>query len=147
MPAPYSMDLRTRAFQDLQSGMRPAAVAQKYSVSLRTVFDWRTLWRTTGQLVPRRRIRPGRKRKLEIHRERILDLLDQKTDLTLQELRTQLQLPCGIQTLYEALLRWGRRFKKEHTCRGTTSPRRLAKTPVVADSDSALAGPSAGIPR
>lgn len=108
---PYSLDLRTRVMADVESGMSAERAAVKYSVSARTIYKWKGLKRETGSLNPRQG-KGGPKRKLESYREPILATLKEKSGLTLAELRSQLQLPGCLQTLWNALHRWGIVLKK-----------------------------------
>ena len=92
MAAGYSLDLRTRVMDDLERGLSPQATAEKYSVTTRTVFAWKALKRESGSIAPRRG-KTGPKLKLEPHRQAILDKVRENSDLTLEELKSQLDLP------------------------------------------------------
>jgi transposase len=72
---------------------------------------WKSLLKETGGLTPRQGP-VGRPRKLEEHREAILLAIDRKSDLTLEELKSQLNLPGCVKTLWNALQRWGIVLKK-----------------------------------
>ena len=107
----YSLDLRTRVMSDVQDGMSADEAAVKYSISARTIYAWKSLLKETGGLTPRQGP-VGRPRKLEEHREAILLAIDRKSDLTLEELKSQLNLPGCVKTLWNALQRWGIVLKK-----------------------------------
>ena len=111
MARAYSDDLRTRVISDVEAGMSPEQAAEKYAVTARTIYQWKTLKRETGSLAPRRG-RPGRKRTLEGYREAICGALQQNPGLTLKDLHAQLNLPGCLQTLWHALRRWGMTLKK-----------------------------------
>lgn len=111
MPAPLSMDLRTRIVAACDAGDPPAEVAEVFSVTTRTVFKLLALRRNTGTLKPRSG-KTGPKLKLEEHRAAILQAIRATPGATLEELRTQLELPGCLATLWTALQRWGITLKK-----------------------------------
>ena len=117
---PYSSDLRTRVMQDVEAGMSAEKAAVKYSISARTIYAWKALLRETGCLSPRQG-GSGRPRKLEEYREPILEAIDQNAGLTLEDLKSQLQLPGCVQTLWNALRRWGIVLKKSGARRRTAA--------------------------
>ena len=119
MAGGYSLDLRVRVMRDLEQGMSADVVALKYSVSTRTVFAWLRLKRETGDIKPRQG-KTGPKRKLEPFRDAILAAIEQQPHITLEELRSRLDLPGCLQTLWNALHRWGIVLKKSHP-RGRTA--------------------------
>ena len=114
MPGSYSLDLRERVMSDVDKGMYIEAVAEKYSVSTRVIFQWRDLRDQTGELLPRKG-KTGPKLKLESFRSEILDAVQSNPSITLEELKTKLELPGCLQTLWHALRRWGIVLKKSHT--------------------------------
>ena len=116
----YSLDLRTRVIDDLESGMSADDVAVKYSVAVRTIYAWQQLKRETGSLQPRKG-QTGPKLKLKPYREKILAAIQNNPNLTLEELQSQFQLPGCIQTLWNALNRWGIVLKKSHPSHRTES--------------------------
>ena len=113
MATGYSLDLRTRVMDDLDRGLSPEEAAEKYSVTARTICSWKLLKRETGDIAPRQG-KTGPKRKLDPHREAILARIRENSDLTLEELILQLELPGCLQTLSNALHRWGIVLKKSH---------------------------------
>jgi len=106
MATGYSLDLRTRVMDDLERGLSAEEAAEKYSVTARTIYSWKLLKRETGGIAPRQG-KTGPKRKLDAHREAILARIRENSDLTLEELKSQLELPGCLQTLSNALHRWG----------------------------------------
>ncbi len=120
MAAGYSLDLRTRVMDDLDRGMSAEAAGVKYSVSARTVYSWKALRRETGGIAPRRG-KTGPKPKLEARRDVIAARIQDNSDVTLEELRSQLKLPGCLQTLANALRRWGFVLKKSHPGRRTAA--------------------------
>lgn len=117
---PYSVDLRTRVMEDVESGLSVEKAASKYSVSSRVIYKWKRLKQETGSLNPRRG-RSGPCLKLEPYREAILNAIEQSPGLTLEDLRSQLKLPGCVQTLWNALHRWGIVLKKSDPCHRTAT--------------------------
>ena len=112
MPGPYAMDRRTRVMDEVESGMSAEKAAVKYSVSARTIYQWKAIKRETGTLVPR----PGRtgpRPKLLPDRNAILAAVKENSGITLEDLRTQLDLPVCVQTICNALHAWGIVLKKK----------------------------------
>ena len=109
----YSLDLRTRVMDDLDRGLSAEEAAEKFSVTARTIYSWKLLKRETGDIAPRQG-KTGPKRKLDPHREAILAGIRENSDLTLEELKSQLGLPGCLQTLSNALHRWGIVLKKSY---------------------------------
>jgi transposase len=111
MASALGMDLRVRVMQDVDGGLSAEKAAVKYSVSARTIYQWKALRRETGSLEPRQG-KTGPKPKLEAHRERILTAVREDSGITLGDLKTKLQLPGCVATLWTALRAWGWVLKK-----------------------------------
>ena len=111
MGAALAMDLRIRVMTDVDAGLSAEKAAEKYSVSARTVYQWKALRRETGSLEARDG-KTGPKPKLEEHRERILAAVRDNPGITLRDLKTKLQLPACVATVWGALRAWGIVLKK-----------------------------------
>ncbi len=120
MATGYSLDLRSRVMDDIDRGLSAEDAAQKYSITARTIFSWKQLKRETGSIAPRQG-KTGPKPKLEPHREAILARIKENSDLTLEEMKSQLELPGCLQTLCNALHRWGIVLKKSHPSHRTAA--------------------------
>ena len=120
MARAYSDDLRLRVMRDVDSGMSAEDAAEKYSLSARTIYQWKALKRETGSTSPRQGKR-GRKPKLEEYREAIMAAITQNPDLTLEELKNTLQLPVCVPTLWRTLDRWRLGLKKSRACSRTAT--------------------------
>lgn len=107
----YSMDLRERVLADRDAGISKAAVARKYRVSTRWVYNLEKRREETGQFAPRRG-RTGPKPKLAEHGERLLELVAEQPDASLRELRDRLGVAVCIGTVHNTLRRLGVTFKK-----------------------------------
>jgi transposase len=111
-----SLDLRERilAAYDNKEGTRDE-VAHRFRVSVGMVKKLLQQRRRTGDIRPQHH-RSGRKPLIiPEHQEQMRQLLRQKPDLTLQELRQRLGLPCTLPAIHYALQRMGLTYKKRHS--------------------------------
>ena len=116
MGAALAMDLRVRVMRDVDAGLSAEKAAEKYSVAARTIYQWKALRRETGTLEAREG-KTGPKPKLEEHRERILSTIREDSGITLSDLKTKLQLPACVATVWVALRAWGIVLKKSAASR------------------------------
>lgn len=116
MPRPYSVDLRERVMAAVADGGSIAEVAQRFSVSPRTVARWAVRQQATGSLAPTTGP-TGRPRALSAEDEtRLQARIDAVPDATIEELRTWLATThgrvIGHGTMVRALGRIDRPRKK-----------------------------------
>lgn len=111
MGAAYSMDLRRRVLLDLDAGMTKAAIARNYHVSTRWIYKLQRQRDQTGSITPRRG-KSGRQPVLAEHSERLLEIVEEQPDATLEEIRERLGVVVGVTTVWKALKRLGVTFKK-----------------------------------
>ena len=97
----YSLDLRERVLADCDSGHSNDAVAQKYQVSAAWIRRLKQRRRESGTIEPR--VRRGPSPRLAAHAERLENLVEQRPDATLQELREALGVQASVPTLCRAL--------------------------------------------
>src|SRR4029078_10564856 len=95
MPAPYSQDLRERVIGFMALGGSARAAATRFNVSVSSALLWGQRWRAEGHARPRT-MGGDRRSRLGEHRARVLQLIAQQPDLTLQEIRNALAVSCGI---------------------------------------------------
>ena len=95
MPALYSQDLRERVIGFVALGGSTRAAATRFAVSLSSASRWARRWRAEGHTRPRA-MGGDRRSRLSEHRARVLQLVAQQPDLTLQEIRSALAASCGI---------------------------------------------------
>ena len=114
MASSYSLDLRVRVMDDVKRGLSAQTVSQKYSTSQRVIYRWKKHLEETGSLAPRKG-KTGPKPKLEPHRDAILAAVDKNSSITLEKLKSQLNLPGCLPTLWYALRRWGIVLKKSNS--------------------------------
>ncbi len=112
----YSMDLRERVLADLDEGTTKAALSRKYRVSTRWIYKLQKQRETTGDIAPRRG-KTGPPPKLAEHTERLLELVEEQPDASLEELRQRLDVPVSVNTIWKTLKKLGVTFKKGSACR------------------------------
>lgn len=107
------MDLRQRILKAYDRGdVTREQVSSRFEVSLGMVKKLLQQRRTSGVIAPRYH-RCGRKPViLDSHRREMRQLLSKRPDLTLEEIRTQLELPCTIQAIHYVLADMGLTYKK-----------------------------------
>jgi transposase len=107
----YSLDLRERVLADCDGGLSNDAIARKYHVSAAWIRRLKQRRRETGSIAPRtRRLPPPR---LLAHAERLGELVGQRPDATLEELRQALGVPTSVASLCRALQRLRLTVKKK----------------------------------
>ena len=110
---PYSMDLRTRVLADSDAGMDSKVVSEKFSVSRSWVDFLKQRRRETGEIAPRKAVRT-KPSKLSENMEKLRELVEEKPDRTLEELRRELGVSCSLTSVWRALSRLGLTLKKSH---------------------------------
>lgn len=108
----YSMDLRLRVMADVDAHMRTTDVAKKYSVSPGWIRKLKRFRRETGSFAPREQ-RVSHATKLDDELARLEQLVQERPDSTLQELRVALGARVGLSTVWRALKRLQLTFKKK----------------------------------
>lgn len=115
MARPLGMDLRWRVVNAVEGGMSTRQAAKRFSVSVASAGAWVRLKRATGDVKPRKLGKPGVSR-LDAHEAFILRLIEERKDITLQEIAEQLALDCDVQvvpaTIWYFLNKRGITFKK-----------------------------------
>jgi transposase len=84
MPKPYSVDLRARVIEEVESGASRRAAADQYGISPSVVIIWTRRWEATGSVAPRPS--GGSTSPLEEHADFLLALIGGKPDMTLDEI-------------------------------------------------------------
>jgi transposase len=116
MKRPISLDLRQRilASYDQHEGTREE-IAQRFRVSLGMVKKLLQQRRQTGDIACRYHRCKGKSKILSGHRQQLRQLLSQKPDLTLAELRQATHVDCTIQAIHYALEKMGLTYKKRRS--------------------------------
>ena len=127
MPKAYSLDLRERVVRFVEAGRSCHAAATHFCVSVSFAVRLIRAFRTTGSLAPKP---SGRRRhaKLDPHRAFLIARIDEKADITMPELSTELAAKTGTRadpaSLSRFLIRNGYRFKKNAAGERARSSRR-----------------------
>ena len=130
-------EIRLLLLKAVESGIKVTDVAKAYGVDRSTVNRLIRQMKETGSVEPRTHLR-GRKPSLkEEDLQNIDDLLQKQSDLTLNEIKEELNLPVCEETIRKAVLKLGYVYKKKSMhaseqerprCTGTESE--LGKTSV-----------------
>ena len=133
MTRPYSVDLRERVVRSVEGGTSRRATAARFEVSVSFVVKLMQRWRRHGSVAPDRS--GGWKHSpLEADAERIVAMLNQAPDLTIEELRVRLTAS-GVQSSRSALGRFLQR-------RGLTRKKTPSMRPSRSGRTSLQPGPS-----
>ncbi len=120
MPKPLSMDLRRRIVDAVEADGRVRAVAARYDVSPSSVSNVHRLWRATGSVAAKPMGGDRRSHVTEAHGARILGLVSQTPDMTLDEIRAVLRedgVAVGRISIWRLLVRHGLSVKKNRARR------------------------------
>lgn len=90
MSKALSDDLRVRVLAAVASGLSHRAAGERFGVSAASVSRWRRRAREQGDARPKSPGGDRRSGRIEAHAETILALLDEKADITIDELRRRL---------------------------------------------------------
>jgi transposase len=110
-----SEEKRRLALDALNDGEHPKDVARLFQAGVSSVYRW-LRQNKTGQVGPR----PTGNRPRSIGQDdeaRLLALVNNKPDMTLEELKAALNLDCHPSTIHRTLKRLGLSFKKNTACR------------------------------
>jgi len=134
--ATISMDLRKRILKACDRGdSTREQVASRFEVSLGMVKKLLQQRRRTGDIAPRYD-RCGRKPIIvDTHRREMRLLLSNRPDLTLEEIRAQLGLPCTIQAIHYVLADMGLTYKKRLSV-PQSNPDRMSPEPAATGAKS-----------
>jgi transposase len=108
----YSMDLRVRVMADVDAGLGTKATAEKYRVSADWVRKLKRLRRQSGSFAARQQ-RVSHATKLDEHLPRLQQLVEERPDATLRELREALGVSVALGTIWRALRHLQFTFKKK----------------------------------
>lgn len=115
MTRAYSSDLRERVIGHVERGGTARGAADRFGIGVATAIRWVRGWRETGSFAPRPFGKP-KGSKLDAHEAFLLGLLDERPDITLEELRCRLRdersMSVGIGTLWRFFDARGISYKK-----------------------------------
>jgi len=110
-----SIDLRERILEsyDMHEGTREE-VADRYRVSLGMVKKLLQQRKNTGDIQARHHFAGRKPLILDVHRQRMKQLLIKQPDMTLAEMRQALELSCSLPAIYYVLADMNLTYKKRH---------------------------------
>ena len=156
MPAPYSQDLRERVIGFMALGGSARAAATRFDISVSSASRWVQRWRAEGHARPRA-MGGDRRSRLGEHGARVLQLVAQQPDLTLQEIRSALAvsgITVGLSTVHRFLCAHNLTRKKRLYTRPSRTARMSPKPGVCSSAASQRSTPIAwssstrpGLPR
>jgi len=117
MPAPYSLDLRSRVVAAVKQGISRHRAAGQFGVSISSAIRWAMRFTRTGSCAAGPSGGDRRSGSLEAHKDWLLDLVRAEPDLTLGEIHSRLQATHGLKKSPSCLWRFFARhqitFKKK----------------------------------
>jgi transposase len=126
MSRALSVDLRVRVLAAVAGGLTHRQAGERFGVGAASVSRWRTLEREQGDPKPKALGGDRRSGRIEAHGATILAMLEETTDITLEELRRQMAdkgLVFGDGTVRRFLKRHKiTRKKRQPTPRSRTGP-------------------------
>ena len=90
MGKPLSIDLRVRALAAVDAGLSRRAAAERFGVSASSVIRWDQARRERGDPGPKPQGGDRTSHRIEAHADFILAMLDERGDITLEEIRAGL---------------------------------------------------------
>src|SRR6476660_3237035 len=132
MPKSYSGDLRKRVIEVVEAGASRREAAERFEISASSAVRWLQAWHDDG--VAAARPCGGRRSVLEDYAERILAIIAEQPDQTLDEIVAALRkrrIPGSRSALWRFLDRHDITFKKKPAGSRTTSRRRGSRASVL----------------
>jgi len=135
MARAYSEDLRIRLVRYVEGGVSARSAAKIFGVSESSAIKWMQRWRREKSVSPNP-VRGHRRRLLDGHADWLLELIETKADITLEEIRAKLRkrgVRVSLWTVWSFYDRHDFSFKKKHlrqragSSRRRDRPRALAK--------------------
>ena len=132
MHGPYPGELRVRIIRFVEAGGSRREAAEQFDVSVSSAIRWVQRFRDDGTSEPMPR--GGSTSPLEKHAQRILALIGEREDLTLDEIVLALRkrkIPGSRSALSRFFARHGITVKKKSTGGRAKASRRGARTPTL----------------
>jgi transposase len=132
MPKPYSIDLRGRVIEDVETGASRREAAERYGLSPSVVVIWVQRFEATGSVAAKPS--GGSTSPLEAHAEFLLGLIAEKPDLTLDEIVAAMRkrrIPGSGSAVWRLFARRNISFKKNSVRDGAEARRCSSRTPAL----------------
>lgn len=111
MARAYSYDLRTRVINSLDAGIRIKEAAKLYSISRKTIIEWKKLKKATGDVRARTGYQVGHRRIIN-DIEGFKKFIELNCDKTTKELAHNWKQKISSSTIARALHKLGYSYKK-----------------------------------
>ena len=134
MSGAYSEDLRIRLVRYVDGGSSARAAARVFGVSASTAVKWMQRWRREKSIAPSL-VRGHRRRLLDHHADWLLELIETRTDIRLEEIRSTLSkrgVRVSLWTVWSFYDRHDVSFKKKPLRRRAGSTRRGSRPRTLA---------------
>lgn len=125
MPKSYSGDLRERVIAAVEDGASRREAAERFEISPSSAVKWLQSWHHHGVAAPKPR--GGSRSVLEDYAERLLAVIGEQPDRTLDEIVVTMRkrrIPGSRSAVWRFLERHGISFKKKPAGRRATARRR-----------------------
>src|SRR5262245_47657292 len=132
MRKPYSIDLRARVIEEVETGASRRAAADHYGISPSVVIIWTQRWETTGSVAAKPS--GGSTSPLEAHAEFLLGLIAEKPDMTLDEIVAAMRkhkIAGSRSAVWRFFARRGISFKKNAVRGGAEARGRRSRAPAL----------------
>lgn len=132
MAQSYSGDLRERVIGTVEAGASRREAADLFDISISSAIRWMQRWRDEGSSEPKPR--GGSRSALENYAERLLALVAEHPDWTLEEILAAMHkqgIPGSRTALWRFLDRHDLTFKKKPMCSRASSSRRRASAAAL----------------
>ena len=134
MAGAYSQDLRIRLVRYVESAVSSRSAAKVFGVSESSAIKWMQRWRREKSVAPKPE-RGHRRRLLDGHTDWLLELIETRTDITLDEIRTMLSkrgVRVSLWTVWSFYDRHDFSFKKKRLRQRAGSARRRGRARTLA---------------
>lgn len=139
MSRAYSEDLRVRLVRYVEGGASARTAAKVFGVSASTSVKWMQRWRRDKSVAPNP-VRGHRRRVLDDYADWLLELIADKTDATLEEIRAKLKkrgVRVSLWTVWSFYDRHDFSFKKKRVRQRAGSRRRGGRPRALASRSRA----------
>ena len=146
MSRAYSEDLRDRVLDAVAAGSSARRAAARFGIGVATAVRWVRRWRESGE---RRALRQGYPKRsiLDPHEAFLFDLVDEQSDITLDEMCVRLHDERGVKvarvTVWRFFDRRGWSFKKRQAMRTSRRERTSPRHGAPGSRRSPISTPSA----
>ena len=134
----YSNDLRKRIIAARNNGDKVNDIAERFSVSVRFIYSLLRLFRMTGSYEAKKNS-GGAPRKISSEdEEKIRQFIEEKPDLTLEEIKEQGNIEVSVSTIHRAIERMKITLKKKNALSSRTKLTESTRVKEALDGSSSM---------